>query len=68
MYNGQVRKRKITMCRTHGSSHLAVYACEIQPSCRVTQQHLVLYKPHRNKFNTITSHKNNYKSIHEIFN
>lgn len=41
IYNGQVCKRIIT-CLTRGSSHLAVYVCDLQPSCRVTQQHLVL--------------------------
>lgn len=38
------------MYLTHGSSHLAVRAYDLQPSCQAIQRHPVLYKPNRNKF------------------
>ena len=54
------------MCLTHGSSHLAVCAYDLQPSCQATQQHLVLYKPHKNKL--MGSHNSKHNSIQRIFN
>lgn len=41
------------MYLTHGSSHLAVHAYDLQPSCQATQRHLELYKPNGNKFDQI---------------